>query len=29
MGMGLLGDAEVNDAVLGRAHVGAYRVCVR
>ena len=25
MGMGLLGGAEVNGAVLGRAHVGAYR----
>ena len=24
MGMGLLGGAEVNGAVLGRAHVGAY-----
>ena len=26
MGMGLLGGAEVNGAVLGRAHVGAYQV---
>ena len=26
MGMGLLGGAEVNGAVLGRAHVGAYRM---
>ena len=25
MGMGLLVGAEVNGAVLGRAHVGAYR----
>ena len=26
MGMGLLGGAEVNGAVLGRAHVEAYRM---